>query len=85
MQRIQLGNRPQTLADRHRAMRSQIAATTSAAPDLQVAPVTAVIARETREERESRRYWEVVAEFKRFGRNEYHQSGTPWVGDAFGF
>jgi len=33
---------------------------------------------------EARRYWNLVADFKRYGQLEYRQNGTPWVGDAFG-
>jgi len=33
---------------------------------------------------EARRYWNLVADFKRYGHLEYRQNGTPWVGDAFG-
>ncbi|MCY1392150.1 hypothetical protein D3C76_250600 [compost metagenome] len=48
-------------------------------------PATVPVVRESREDREARRYWEIVAEFKRFSRTEFHATGTPFVGDAFGF
>ncbi|GEM_PF-1628416 len=33
---------------------------------------------------EARRYWNLVADFNRYGQLEYRQKGTPWVGDTFG-
>lgn len=71
MQRIQLGNRPQTLADRHRSMRGQIAAASTASPDLQVIPVAPPTAKPYVPEKQ----WFTVS----------NESGTPWLGDVFGF
>lgn len=34
---------------------------------------------------ESVRYWDTVANFKRYGFAETNRRGTPFVGDAFGF
>lgn len=72
MQRIQIGSdRPQTLAERHRAMRAQIAANSTAAPDLQDIPVAAPSAQRYVPERQ----WFLMSS----------ESGTPWLGDVFGF
>jgi hypothetical protein len=36
-------------------------------------------------ERSSRLYWQMVADMRRFGHCEFSETGTPFVGDAFGF
>jgi len=36
-------------------------------------------------ERERSRYWQLVADLKRFGRCEFSNHGTPFLGDAFGY
>lgn len=36
-------------------------------------------------ERSSRLYWQMVADMRRFEYCELSQTGTPFVGDAFGF
>lgn len=71
MQRIQLGNRAQTLADRHREMRAQIAATSTASPELHLVPVAPPTANRYVPEKQ----WFTVS----------NESGTPWLGDVFGF
>ena len=37
------------------------------------------------EDRVERRYWQMAADFARFGYCEFNQRGTPFAGDAFGF
>lgn len=36
-------------------------------------------------ERERNRYWQLVAEFNRYGQALLKQRGTPFAGDAFGY
>lgn len=36
-------------------------------------------------ERSNRLYWQMVADFNRYGYCEFKQHGTPFVGDAFGY
>ncbi|NMY53442.1 hypothetical protein [Pseudomonas sp. WS 5011] len=36
-------------------------------------------------DRATRRHWQLVADFNRYGYCEFKQHGTPFVGDAFGF
>lgn len=36
-------------------------------------------------DRATRRHWQLVADFNRYGYCEFKQHGTPFVGDAFGY
>lgn len=36
-------------------------------------------------DRATARHWQLVADFKRYGYCELNQTGTPYVGDAFGY
>ncbi|GLU36575.1 hypothetical protein Pssp01_06770 [Pseudomonas sp. NBRC 100443] len=70
MQRIRLQGSPQTLADQHRAMRAQIAANTTSSQAL-VESVPVPVLQLAKPVRE----WTTIV----------RESGTPWLGDAFGF
>lgn len=54
-------------------------------PALRDIPAAPPVAVESRDDRATRRYWEQVADLERYGRSDFHQEGTPFVGDAFGF
>lgn len=54
-------------------------------PALRDIPAAAAVPVESREDRLARRHWEQVADLQRYGRTEFHDEGTPFVGDAFGF
>lgn len=80
-QGIQLSASERARAALQASLRSSIVAN----PALLEMPAVQPAPYESREDRERRRYWEIVAEFKRFARTEILSDGTPWVGDAFGF
>jgi hypothetical protein len=94
MERIQLQGRAPTIRDQQRAFRAARVATQSADADQLradlnarqfVGPATPVrLRREFSDEAESARYWRLVDDLKRWGWCELNESGTPWLGDAFG-
>lgn len=81
MQTLRLSSAGPSRYDAMAALRRSI--TTN--PALREIPAADALVVESREDREARRYWERVTEFKRFGRTDFYAEGTPFVGDAFGF
>jgi len=99
MRTVKLQGRAATLRDHHRAiaarpssygnvdfeaLRSTFAAREFVGPMLP-AHMHRQMQPDAVADRDSRLYWKLAADFKRFGRVDFSSTGTPWVGDAFGF
>lgn len=62
------------------ALRSSVNARVFVGP-----PAPLAIRPEFQPDRQAERYWRLVADFKRYAYTDFSETGTPFVGDAFGY
>lgn len=48
-------------------------------------PAPIAIRPEFQPDRQAERFWRMAADFKRYGHTDLSETGTPYVGDAFGY
>ncbi|MNG40980.1 hypothetical protein D3C84_1298600 [compost metagenome] len=48
-------------------------------------PAPIATRKEFQPDRQAERYWRLVADFKRYAYPEFSETGTPYLGDVFGY